>query len=158
MVLIPPALAADLYEGWLGGDGGNYPASVVESGDRFAHAVSGWFSAATAGAFPCATASARRPQLAGSAAMALQAGAPPLAGQQLAVAVVGYMTGQVFGAGIASPPAAAAAAQAAFAAVFANPDLETDDRATLIATGVYTLAVSTLVVFPPVVSPPLPVL
>ena len=76
---------------------------------------------------------------------------------QLAVGLMGYMAGQVFGAGVASPPTAVSAAQSAIAAVFSNLDLPNSARANQIATGIYTLALSTIVVFPPVISPPTPV-
>jgi hypothetical protein len=67
------------------------------------------------------------------------------------------MAGQVFGAGVASPPTAVSAAQSAATAVFSNMDLALNARANQIATGVYTLAVTTIVIFPPVISPPTPV-
>jgi len=67
MALVPTALASSLESSWLVPDGNDYPSSPAQSGDKFAAAVSSWFGAATAGAFPCSTASARRAQLASSA-------------------------------------------------------------------------------------------
>jgi hypothetical protein len=155
-MLIPTALEDGLLEDWLVEPGGRFPASPAESGQRFARAVAAWFTTATAGAFPCATALARQGQLATQAAGALMAGAPPAVGSQLATALASYMAGQVFGAGTAAMPAASGAVAPAFAAVFSNLAMERDDRARLIALGCYTLALSTVVVFPPPL-PPLPV-
>lgn len=159
MPLAPSALATSLRSGWLAQEGGSgsYPSSPAQSGDRFAAAVAGWFGAAVAGTFPCTTATARQGQLSASATAALQAGLPPAAGLQLAMALAGYMTGQVFGPGLASAPTATGAAQAAIADVFSNLDLPVGVRADRIASGVHTLALSTIVVFPPVVAPPTPV-
>jgi hypothetical protein len=157
VALVPAALGSSLASSWLVPDGGEYPTSASQSGDKFAAAVSTWFAAATAGPYPCSTAAARRSQLAGSATGAFQASDPSLAGMQLAIGLMGYMAGQVFGPGVASPPTAVSAAQSAITAVFSNLDLASNARANQIATGVYTLAVSTIVVFPPVVSPPTPV-
>ena len=70
---------------------------------------------------------------------------------------MGYMAGQVFGAGVASPPTAVSAAQSAALAVFSNLDLALSARANPIATGIYACAISTIVIFPPVISPPVPV-
>lgn len=154
MPLVPTALASSLESDWLVPEGGQHPSSAAQSGDQFAAAVSGWFGAAMAGPFPCSTASARQSQLASGAVAAIQAQDPSLAGSQLALALMSYMAGQVFGPGIASPPAAVGAAQSAITAVFSNLALPNAARANQIATGVYTLAVSTIVVFPPVVSPP----
>lgn len=158
MALVPAALASSLESSWLVPEGGEHPSSPAQSGDSFAAAVSSWFGAATAGPFPCSTAAARRPQLASSATAAIQAGDPSLAGMQLAIGLMSYMAGQVFGPGVASPPAAVSAAQSAITAVFSNLDLPNVARANQIATGVYTLAISTIVVFPPVISPPTPVM
>lgn len=157
MPLIPDDLASRLEQDWLAADGGSFPASVQESGQRFATAVAGWFTLAMAGPFPCATAQARQAELANSAAGALSAGLPPLAGMQLAQAVGNYMTGQVFGAGTAAAPIALPAAIAGFGAVFANLDQEAEERAQLVALGCWTLALSTLVTFPAPM-PPMPVL
>jgi hypothetical protein len=157
MALVPSALASSLESSWLVAEGGDHPASAAESGDRLAAAVAGWFAAATAGPYPCATAAARRPQLAAGAGAALQAGDAALAATQLALALTAYMAGQVFGPGVASPPTATSAAQSAIAAVFGDLRLVNAARANQIAGGVQTLAASTIVVFPPVVSPPVPV-
>jgi hypothetical protein len=157
MALVPASLASSLSSGWLMPEGDSYPQSPAESGDKFATAVAGWFSAATAGPFPCATATARQGQLAAAAAGAFQAQNPALAATQLATGVMGYMSGQVFGPGVASPPIAVGAGQAAFAAVFSNLDEPLSARADQIAGGVFAMAVSTIVVFPPVISPPTPV-
>jgi hypothetical protein len=157
MPLVPSVLAADLRSGWLTHEGGGYADSATQSADRFAQAVSNWFTGAMAGAFPCSTAMARKSQLAASAAAAVQAGQPALAALQLATGVAGYMAGQVFGPGVASPPAAIGAAQSALASVFADTDMSVGARAEQIASAVHTLALSTMVIFPPVISPPTPV-
>jgi hypothetical protein len=67
-MLIASNLASGLERDWLVAQGGSYPANVLESGDRFATAVAQWFANAMAATFPCATAVARRPQLAATAA------------------------------------------------------------------------------------------
>lgn len=157
MALSPSTLATSLESDWLVAEGGPYPSAPAQSGERFAGAVSSWFALATAGPFPCATAAARRSQLAASATAAIQAGDPSLAGAQLAVGLMGYMAGQVFGPGVASPPVAMSAAQSAISAAFSDLDAVPAARANQIAGGVFTLAVSTIVVFPPVISPPTPV-
>jgi hypothetical protein len=155
-MLLPTSLAKSLREDWLVTDGGQFPSSPIESGQRFAQAVALWFATAMAGAFPCATALARQSQLATQAAAALQAGLPPAVGSQLATAVASYMSGQVFGAGTASFPATSAPVSLAFAAVFSNLELEQAERARQIAVGCHVLALSTIVVFPAPL-PPLPV-
>jgi hypothetical protein len=157
VALVPTALASSLSSSWLVPEGGTYPDTPSQSGDRFAAAVSSWFAAATAGPYPCSTASARRSQLASSATAAIQAGDASLAGTQLAFGLMAYMAGQVFGPGVASPPTAVGAAQSAITGAFSDLDLPLSARANQIATGTYTLAVSTIVVFPPVISPPAPV-
>ena len=157
MALASSALSSSLESSWLVPEGDEYPASASESGDKFAAAVSSWFGGATAGPFPCSTASARRSQLASAATAAFQAGDASLAGSQLAIGLMSYMTGQLFGPGVASPPVAVPAAQSAITAVFANLDITNSARASQIATAVYTLAISTIVVFPPPICPPSPV-
>jgi hypothetical protein len=157
MALVPSALAASLESSWLVPEGGQYPSSPALSGDKFAAAVSSWFGAATAGPFPCATAAARRPQLASAATAAIQAGDASLAATQLALGLMSYMAGQLFGPGVASPPAAMGAAQSALSSVFSDLEAANGVRANRIATGVHAMATSTIVVFPPVVSPPTPV-
>ena len=67
MALSSSSLSSSLQSSWLPTDGGSYPGSATESGDAFAGAVSSWFAAATAGPYPCSTATARRSQLAASA-------------------------------------------------------------------------------------------
>jgi len=155
--LVPSALASDLESSWLVPDGGDYPASPSESGDKFAAAVASWFGGAMAAGFPCSTASARRSQLASGATSAIQAGDPSLAATQLALALLSYMVGQVFGPGVAMPPAAMGAAQSAASAVFSDLEASNSARANQIASGVHAMASSTIVVFPPVISPPSPV-
>jgi hypothetical protein len=157
VALSPAPLASSLESTWLVPEGNEYPTSPSQSADKLAAAVSQWFAQATAGPFACTTAAARRSQLAGSAAAAIQAGDPSLAGAQLALGLMGYMAGQVFGPGVASPPVAVSAAQSAITAVFSNLDLPNAARANQIATGIHALAISTIVVFPPLVSPPTPV-
>ena len=158
MPLVPTILASSLQSDWLTHEGGGYADSASQSGDRFAQAVSSWFANAMAGPFPCSTASARKAQLAGAATAALQAGQASLAGLQLALALVAYMAGQAFGAGVASPPIAAGVAQSMITSVFSNMDLALSARANQIASATHTLALSTIVIFPPVISPPTPVM
>jgi hypothetical protein len=147
-------LAQRLENEWLGGA---FPASDVESGDRFAGAVANWFTRATAAGFPVVTALPRRPQLALAAASALRAGVGPTAGQLLALATASYLAGQTFGAGTATFPAALSAGIAGISAAFGNLDLATPVRAQQIALAIYVMTVSTLVVFP-VPMPPAPIL
>ncbi|MGH2942822.1 MAG: hypothetical protein ACRDLN_08640, partial [Solirubrobacteraceae bacterium] len=97
MPLTPSTLATALENTWLVPEGNDYPSSPTESGDAFAGAVSDWFALAMAGSFPCSTAAARRSQLAGSATGAIQAQDANLAAMQLALGLMGYMAGQVFG-------------------------------------------------------------
>jgi hypothetical protein len=158
MALVSAALASSLESDWLVPDGNQFPSSASQSGDKFAGAVSTWFSAAMAGPYPCATATARRSQLAASATAAIQTKDASLAGMQLALGLMGYMAGQVFGPGVASPPTAVSAAQSAITQVFSNLKMPNKARANTVATGVYTMAISTIVIFPPVISPPMPVL
>jgi hypothetical protein len=157
MALVPSALASSLESTWLVPEGGDHPSSPAQSGDTFAAAVAGWFGAATAGPYPCSTAAARRSQLASAATAAIQAGDASLAATQLALGLMSYMAGQVFGPGVASPPTAMSAAQTAIASVFSDLEAANAARANRIATGVHTMAVSTIVIFPPVISPPTPV-
>lgn len=157
MALSSSSLSSSLQGSWLPTDGGTYPGSATESGDAFAGAVSSWFAAATAGPYPCSTATARRSQLASSAAGAFAAGQASAAGALLATGLMGYLAGQVFGPGVASPPVGTAAAQAAFAGVFADLDASVSARGDRIAQATLALALTTIVVFPPVISPPAPV-
>jgi hypothetical protein len=157
MPLSPSSLSSSLKSDWLPADGGSYPGSATESGDKFAGAVSTWFAGAMAAGFPCSTATARRSQLAASAAGAFSAQASAAAGAMLAVGLTAYMAGQAFGAGVASPPVGTAAAQVVFAGVFSDLDASLSARADRIAQGAWALALTTIVVFPPVISPPSPV-
>ena len=157
MALSSSSLASSLQGSWLPTDGGTYPGSPAESGDAFAGAVSTWFAGATSGPYPCATAAARRAQLAGSATGAFSAQQAAAAGALLATGLMGYLAGQAFGPGVASPPLGTAAAQAAFTDVFADLDASVSTRADRIAQATWTLALTTIVVFPPVISPPAPV-
>ena len=157
MALNPSSLSSALQRDWLPGDDGPYHGSAAESGDAFAGAVSGWFASATAGAFPCVTATARRGQLASGAAGAFSAQQTATCATLLAVALTGYLAGQTFGVGVAAAPVGAAAAQAAFVAVFADLDATTPARADRIAQATWALVLTTIVVFPPVISPPVPV-
>jgi hypothetical protein len=154
MPLAPPTLASSLENRWLSAEGKtDLPSSPADSADRFAGAVSEWFSAAAAAGFPCATATARRAQLAGAATAALQAQHPRIAGQQLGLAVASYMAGQAFGAGVSSFPAAASVMSSEFGAVFADLDLAPSARAQRLANACMSAAVSTMVVFPPPMTP-----
>lgn len=157
MPLSPSALSSSLKSDWLPTDGGSYPGSANESGDAFAGAVSSWFAQALASGFPCLTATARRGQLASGAASAFSAQDSSAAGGLLATALMSYMAGQAFGAGVASPPLGTAAAQAVFAGVFADLDAAVSARADRIAQGTWALALTTIVVFPPIIGPPAPV-
>jgi hypothetical protein len=147
-MLVQDTLKLGLENDWLVADGGSYPQSAIESGDRFAGAVASWFAGAQAGPFPCATAAARRAQLAASAAAALQAGAAPAAGSQLALAIAQYIVGQLFGAGVAGFPIATSAAGAMLGAVFSDTGTGRSERAQAIAGACTLLAVSTIVTFP----------
>lgn len=154
MPLTSDDLKQRLENEWLGG---SFPASDIESGDRFAGAVVSWFTGATAAGFPVVTALPRRPQLALGAAGALGAGAGPAAGQLLALATASYLAGQTFGAGTATFPAALGAGIAGITAALGNLDLATPARAQQIALAVYVMTVSTIVVFP-VPMPPAPIM
>ncbi|GAA1552961.1 hypothetical protein GCM10009789_03130 [Kribbella sancticallisti] len=157
MALSSASLSSSLRDRWLPADDGPYADSATASGDAFAAAVSSWFANATAGPYPCSTATARRGQLASSAGAALAAGRAEAAGALLATALVAYMAGQAFGPGVASPPLGPALAQTALTGVFADLDTATSDRADRMAQAVWALALTTIVVFPPVISPPAPV-
>jgi hypothetical protein len=152
-MLVPADLSSRLAQEWLG----QFPDSAMQSGDLFAGAVSGWFVSALAGVFPCSTAIARRPQLAVTAAAALEAGIGPTSGALLAAAVASYCVGQLFGAGVASFPAALPAGAALITAALLDLDLPTSSRADQIAQGCHVIVVSTVVVFP-VPLPPAPIL
>jgi hypothetical protein len=152
-MLIPSSLASGLAANWLMANGGAFPASPLESADRFSTEVAGWFTLAMAATFPCATAQARKSQLMTQSAAALAAGLPPVSAQLLALAVASYISGQSFGAGVASFPAAVSAGQVLFTQAFLTQDLPAKDRAQLFADGCYAMALSTPVVFPPPLPP-----
>jgi hypothetical protein len=147
-MLVQDTLKTGLENDWLVADGGSYPQSAMESGDRFAGAVASWFAGAQAGPFPCATALARRGQLATAAAAALQVGAAQAAGAQLALALAQYIAGQTFGAGAAGFPIATSAAGTMLGALFGNTGMARAERAQAIAGACTLLAVSTMVTFP----------
>ncbi len=152
-MLTPSDLSTRLENEWLG----KMPGSSFESGDMFAGAVSGWFAAAMAAAFPCSTAAARRLSLTGMAAGALEAGVGPTSGMLLATAVATYYAGQLFGAGVSSFPTAVPAGISLITAAFLDLNLPKPTRADMIAQGCLVMAVSTIVVFPAPL-PPAPIL
>lgn len=156
MPLDPLSLASGLRQRWLSAESG-FPASADESAQRFADVVAPWFGAGAANGIPCATALARKSQLAGSAASALSTGDARGAGQQLALAVAQFMAGQAFGPGVSAFPVATSALVVAVGEVFASHALDADKRATLIAAAMHLTALSTIVTFPPPM-PPGPVL
>ena len=45
MALVPTALGSSLQSDWLVAEGGSYPSTTNQSGDKFAGAVSSWFAA-----------------------------------------------------------------------------------------------------------------
>ena len=154
MPLVPTALASSLAVDWLVAEGGEYPHSAPQSGDAFAAAVSSWFAAATAGPFPCATASARRPQLAASATGG-DPGRRRVARRHAAGVGADGLHG---GPGRSAPASPRRPRPSARPSRRSRPCSRTSSsqlsaRANQIATGVHTLAISTIVVFPPVVSP-----
>jgi len=158
MALVSSALQSQLETAWLVPPGGSYPESPQASGDRFASVVASWFSLAQANGIPCTTATARQGQLASLVASVfspVSTATPQSAGQGLANALSLYFTGQMFGAGVAAPPTGSAAAVAAFSAAFANRDLPNDSRAQQFASACQTLALTTLVNFPPPMPPSL---
>lgn len=148
MVIQASTLKISLENDWLVREGGSYPDSVQISGQKFAQAVAQWFSLAQANGLPCSTAIARQGQLALQASSALQIGQAQGAGSQLALAIANYYAGQSFGSGVASFPMALPAGISTISLVFSNLELSNADRAQQIATACYTLAVSTIVVFP----------
>lgn len=156
MALLPKVLESSLERDWLASEGGSHPGSPAESAERFAGAVAGWFGAAQAAGVPCATASARRPQLAAQAAAAIAAQSAVGAADQLTLAVAAYMAGQAFGAGIAAFPLGVAVAKVMVASVFLDVDQPVAARAGTLA-GAFTLLASTTLVVFPVPLPPAPV-
>ncbi len=155
MPLVLASLKSSLQSQWLVPDGGSFPASASESGDRFAAAVAGWFSSAMAGGFPCSTAMARKSQLASAAGAAFATEASAAAGNMLALGVALYIVGQSFGPGFAGMPIAQSGAGALFGATFADTNTGISDKAQQIASGCLVLAVSTIVAFsiPPFAAP-----
>ena len=152
-MLTPTDLSTRLQNEWLG----KMPDSAFESADLFAGAVSGWFTSAMAAVFPCSTAAARRMSLTGQAAGALNAGLAPASGALLATAVATYYSGQLFGAGVSSFPAAVSAGISQITAAFLDLNLTKPVRADMIAQGCLVMAVSTIVIFPAPL-PPAPIL
>ena len=158
MPLIASNLATSLEREWLVPEGGSFPSSATESGDRFAGCVARWFAMALAAGMPCATASARQAQLAGSATAAFSAQSAASAGSLLGTGLTLYMAGQLFGTGAALPPAGAGAAISAFTSIFSNVNLPNNVRALQMAQAATVLALTTVVVFPlPPGPPPAPV-
>jgi hypothetical protein len=158
MPLVLDTLKSQLENSWLVPEGGSFPQSVTESGEHFATAVAGWFAAGQAAGLPCATAMARKSQLAAAAAAALAASSAQAAGAQLAMGVAAYMAGQSFPPGIASFPAAAGAAVSQMIAVFSDVDGSVAQKAQQIASACTILATTTLVIFPiPPGPPPAPI-
>lgn len=146
-MLNPTQLADQLEQQWLSAEHGAYPASESASADAFAGAVSHWFMTSQAAGFPVLTAIARRSMLTALATPALAAQSPVAAGQQLANALMLYITGQLYGVGVAAPPAATGAAGAVLGSAFANLNLNRQQRAQLMASAVQLMAVSTVVNF-----------
>jgi hypothetical protein len=147
MPLSPGALKSLLEARWIVPEGGAFPGDAQESADRFAEAVATWFQAALAMGFPCATAQARKSQLAAQATAALSVGSPPAAGQLLAAAVASYYAGQSFGTGVASFPLGLPAGASLLAATFSDLESPRGKRAQDVATACQLMALSTLVVF-----------
>jgi predicted phage gp36 major capsid-like protein len=142
-VLIPNDLSSRLEQEWLG----QFPDSSMQSGDMFAGAVSGWFATSMALTFPCATAVARRAQLAAAAAAALEAGIGPTSGALLAVAVASYYAGQVYGTGVATFPVALPSGILLMTAALLDLDMPKSARAMQMAQACHVMAISTMVVF-----------
>ncbi len=156
MPLTVSELSNSLANQWLVPQGGQFPGNALESGDRFAGAVTAWFANALAGAFPCTTALVRRPQLAAQAAAALEVGLGPTVGQLLALAVGAYMAGHAFGLGVSAFPVALSAGMGIFTAALTNLAMPNQARADQIAAGCHAMALSVIVTFPPP-TPPAPV-
>lgn len=152
MPLDPVSLAVNLRQRWLPAGAGN-ASSVDESAQRFADVMAMWFSAGAANGIPCATAMARKSELASGASSALACGDARGAGQLLALAVAQFMAGQSFGPGVSAMPIATPALVVAIGEVFASHDFDDDKRAVTIATAAYLTALSTIVTFPPPLTP-----
>lgn len=154
-MLNPTQLGDQLERQWLTDENGPHPDAVPASADAFAGVVSQWFMTAQAAGIPVVTAMPRRPMLMALVIPALMAQAPVAAGQQLANAVMLYMTGQLYGAGVSAAPIATSAAGAMIGNAFATLDLDRQSRAQIIATAVHVMALTTIVSFPhpPFVAP-----
>lgn len=154
MALDPNTLKTQLQQSWLDA---SFPDTAQISADRFASAVATWFTAAQAAGFPCSTAMARQSQLSGLISAAFISGSAASVAQGLASALAAYMTGQVFGVGVAAAPLGTTAAIAAFTATFSDLSPQTPNalRAQQLATACQALAITVIVTFPPSV-PPIP--
>jgi hypothetical protein len=150
MPLSLSTLKSSLENNWLVPEGGSYPATPQESADRFATAVASWFSTAQASGFPCSTAQARKAQLSSQLTLTFQQdpGSAASAAQGIADALSLYIAGQLFGAGVASPPVGTAAASSSLVTTFSNLELDNSTRAQQIALACQTLALTTAVIFP----------
>ena len=148
MPLIPSMLAQSLQTDWLPSSDGGWSENPQASADAFAGAVANWFGQAMAAGFPCSTAAARRSQLMGQVASAIQMQDPQASGQQLALAFMAYVAGQSFGSGVAAPPIATAAGGSMIAQAFSTLEMEQSGRANLIASALHVMAVSSIVAFP----------
>ena len=148
MPLVPTLLAQSLENDWLPTSDGGWSENPQASADAFAGAVANWFGLAMAAGFPCSTAAARKSQLMGLVASAIQMQDPKAAGQQLALAFMAYVAGQSFGSGVAAPPIATAAGGSMIAQAFSMLELDQGGRANLIATALHVMAVSSIVAFP----------
>lgn len=149
-------LGQDLARRWLGDGGGQPPGSPVEAGQLFSTVVAEWFAQALSAGFPCATAAARQPQLAGLSTAALSTASAQAAGAQLGLGLSAYLTGQAFGAGVALAPVATPAGVAALIATFSDTGATSRAQADRIAQACMTLVSSTMVQFP-VPLPPAPI-
>jgi hypothetical protein len=154
MPLVVDSLESALETQWLVAEGGSFPQSAMESGDRFAGAFCTWFAGAMAATFSCVTAMARRSQLATQAGAALDTQDSSLAGNQLAMAVASYIAGQSFPPGTALFPTALTAAAAQMSSTFADPGVDVGSKAQEIAAACHLLVVSTLVAIPTPPGPP----
>lgn len=152
MPLSPQTLAGELESQWFGGD----PSSVDDAAARLADVISTWFATASALSIPCATASVRAPQLRASLIPALATGEANASGTAVALAISGYLTGQIFGTGVAAAPTALAPASTDLRQLFTDLDMSVHSRAGLFARALMTLVASTIVTFTsPVASGPI---
>jgi hypothetical protein len=154
MPLVFSALKSQLEHNWLVAEGGQYPASVTESAQKFADAVVNWFSLGLANGVPCATATARKAQLVAAAQGALSAQSAEAAGTQLALGVAAYLAGQSFPPGTALFPLATSAAISQLISVFSDLEGTIAQKAEGVASACSVLAMSTMVAGFPV--PPFP--